>query len=504
MNEGEGEGLSLRIDGDPSSDLLLKGFVGASFEDGSWSKLGHAAYEGEWRGLFGWLSDQGFVPAKQRSEYDDALNEAKSTGTPEVLTVYVDANKANHRYVYAPYSLRSVKGINPQFDLDGSLDTGLFGSDVYRLEVDDVARTEALSDASWLEDAKGSFRDAEGVYAAFAEENYLSVSDEEAAAAKRLLFDSATWDSSADSSRQAVINRVRTMLSAHAGYTTAPAEPAKGGSFLEWFLAKAHEGNSSYFATAATFALRSQGIPTRYVEGYLAKQDSLESVDEGEVLKLTAKDAHAWIEVYFAGYGWTPVEVTPGFYKQNVNADKVIDIKESNDRGSGDSAVANEPVSGAIQGSWQEELSDSPSLGQFLLTVVLVVGAVGLALVVLAVLQRFVRRQRRARLIASGDQQVSLPALYDYLSVILHEADRSFDPSRPLDVLDRIDECFEGVDSCEYRRVVELHEAFAFGTRPLRPHELRAVRAYTARLHEGLPEPRSVMGRLRRYFVCVL
>jgi hypothetical protein len=63
------------------------------------------------------------------------------------------------------------------------------------------------------------------------------------------------------------------------------------------------------FATAAALMLRSQGIPTRLVTGYDPGQyDS--TLDQTIVRE---SDAHAWIEVFFPGHGWVPVDPTPTF-----------------------------------------------------------------------------------------------------------------------------------------------------------------------------------------------
>lgn len=38
------------------------------------------------------------------------------------------------------------------------------------------------------------------------------------------------------------------------------------------------------------------------------------------VVAVADNKAHAWPEIYIAGYGWVPVEVTPGFYRENAGA----------------------------------------------------------------------------------------------------------------------------------------------------------------------------------------
>lgn len=50
---------------------------------------------------------------------------------------------------------------------------------------------------------------------------------------------------------------------------------------------------------------RIAGLPARYVEGYLAVPD-----ENGECV-VTGRNAHAWAEVYFKGFGWVVFDATP-------------------------------------------------------------------------------------------------------------------------------------------------------------------------------------------------
>lgn len=84
----------------------------------------------------------------------------------------------------------------------------------------------------------------------------------------------------------------------------APAmEP--GEDFVEHFL-DARRGYCVHFATTGVLLLRMQNIPARYASGYLAHLDS-----SGRAAVLDS-NAHAWAEIYLDGYGWYPVEMTPG------------------------------------------------------------------------------------------------------------------------------------------------------------------------------------------------
>lgn len=70
------------------------------------------------------------------------------------------------------------------------------------------------------------------------------------------------------------------------------------------FLLKAKEGVCQHFATAATMLYRAFGIPARYTVGFVA------TVEPNGETRLTARDAHAWVEIYVDGLGWVPIEVT--------------------------------------------------------------------------------------------------------------------------------------------------------------------------------------------------
>jgi transglutaminase-like putative cysteine protease len=99
---------------------------------------------------------------------------------------------------------------------------------------------------------------------------------------------------------------IQNYLGQNFGYTLDPVgiDPADPvGSFL----LKSRQGYCEYFAAAMALMLRSVNIPSRLVNGF--QTGSYNRV--GEDLVVRARDAHTWVEVYFAGYGWIPFDPTP-------------------------------------------------------------------------------------------------------------------------------------------------------------------------------------------------
>lgn len=93
-------------------------------------------------------------------------------------------------------------------------------------------------------------------------------------------------------------------------YTDNPGVPdIPSASKLMNFLFEGHKGYCAYYAGATLFMLRSLGIPSRIAVGFL-------TVDRSDKNKgwywYYADQAHAWVQVYFPGYGWLDFDTTVG------------------------------------------------------------------------------------------------------------------------------------------------------------------------------------------------
>jgi hypothetical protein len=100
----------------------------------------------------------------------------------------------------------------------------------------------------------------------------------------------------------AVENYLRTRFTYTLNLTGKP-----GDDPLAHFLFETRAGHCEYFASAMAIMLRTLGIPTREVNGFLPGEYN----DLGGDYIVRASDAHSWVEVYFPGTGWMTFDPTP-------------------------------------------------------------------------------------------------------------------------------------------------------------------------------------------------
>lgn len=105
----------------------------------------------------------------------------------------------------------------------------------------------------------------------------------------------------------AAVAAIEAYVESCADYSYVPSRmPQSEPDFAMWFLEDAAYGYCVHYATAATVLLRAAGIPARYVTGYCLDVVSRQSTDVWE------RYAHAWVEYFLPGTGWTILDATKG------------------------------------------------------------------------------------------------------------------------------------------------------------------------------------------------
>lgn len=101
------------------------------------------------------------------------------------------------------------------------------------------------------------------------------------------------------------VERVETYLRTYP--YTLDVEPVPAGKdVVDYFLFDAQTGFCSHYASAMVVLLRAEGVPARVATGFVGGDYDY---DRG-AYRVPASAAHAWVEVYFPGYGWVEFEPT--------------------------------------------------------------------------------------------------------------------------------------------------------------------------------------------------
>ncbi|PSL58039.1 transglutaminase superfamily protein [Saccharothrix carnea] len=88
-------------------------------------------------------------------------------------------------------------------------------------------------------------------------------------------------------------------------YTTQTSNSDTSVDALEDFVLNGKKGFCEQYASAMAIMARSVGMPARVALGFTAGYAT------GDVQTITSQDAHAWVEIYFPGYGWMTFDPTP-------------------------------------------------------------------------------------------------------------------------------------------------------------------------------------------------
>lgn len=120
------------------------------------------------------------------------------------------------------------------------------------------------------------------------------------------------------------------------------------GNIAEKFLFEMNEGYCVYYASAMVMMLRSQGIPARYVTGYTSGQQV-----SADTFVVRGLDSHAWVEVYFPGYGWTKFDPTPALPRTFEEGERLEQAREQ--------GIPGVDAAGSDEGTWTPTATPTPT-----------------------------------------------------------------------------------------------------------------------------------------------
>ena len=110
----------------------------------------------------------------------------------------------------------------------------------------------------------------------------------------------------ADPDSYAKVEAIDAWMATHIHYTTDIPPLAAGTDAVDSFLFGTRRGYCEQISTATVVMLRSLGIPAREAVGYVPGPFNPIT----DLYDIQAKDAHAWVQVWFPGYGWQNFDPT--------------------------------------------------------------------------------------------------------------------------------------------------------------------------------------------------
>lgn len=317
----------------------LKGYAGVSYEEDHWGDLSKKEQEryqllqdkygknlhGE--DLFAQFLDRILDSTYIAEDNSVRLVSGALNLQADLQNMTVEYVNANERFLYAPYFVKhttipDIFGVGDQYFKPGKKEkiqkiekiyhfTDYY--DINSIALDFSFRAEQVSGAQNNE--LQEFWAYEKEYRNFVEEVYLKLPEEGIPRVKELLFPS---DDTGNRRKLDIISEVIAYLNQNTEYSLSPGLVPKGKDYVEYFLFENHKGYCAHYASAATLMLRANGVPARYVEGYIVTQEDTnqalyEKTESEKTVDIKDTNAHAWVEVYFDTLGWLPIEVTKGY-----------------------------------------------------------------------------------------------------------------------------------------------------------------------------------------------
>ena len=300
----------------PTEPIYLRGFSGGQYTGGNWTEADESEF-------FSYLSEDK-VNRLNKFYFDitDTINSAKEYPSDIVLSVRHLNN--DYSVVYEPYfswrysndtwfDMHVIGNYAPELQDSEILITSGYGYRYY--EQKDIAnyREFHMPDGVNFEQVTQSIIMAytnngylEEEYLQRAKDVYTRVPSRLVPRMTELVNENPLTD------LDEITAFIIYTLQSNAEYSLTPGWTPWGKDIAEYFLFERKAGYCQHFALCGTLLYRLYGVPARYATGYRADPSDFIETDDGSYRAvLTDADAHAWVEIFIEGYGWTPVEVTP-------------------------------------------------------------------------------------------------------------------------------------------------------------------------------------------------
>ena len=459
----------LSVTSDKADTLYLRGFVGDTYENGTWSALDAATAANE-KDLFYWLHENGFYPQSQLAVA------ARLMGNYQSASVSIQNLSGCSLYRYEPCTVLPERAGLVQNKIQPSAveTSGLHGARTYSYETasDVAALLPELLDflQNDTSGSAGAYLQMESAYREFVYSYALDVP-----AAFRAQLGSAL-DACCES--YGPVDSL-TKEQAQTAALVFLEECFNGTGDIVLPLADTSDGTTYQYATVAALALRYYGIPARYVEGFTVKTAGNENVS------VTAENAGAWVEVYQDGVGWLPLALTPGLEslapEQTESGIKPIGAGEG--EGSGprvtegqeseqDDAEPDNSEDNTPDGGQRTGLLQKP-----VFWIILIVGVLLLFILFILIRHHIILRNRR-KMFENEDNSEAISSLFSDAAKLLSALGFDRNGGSMLTLYVPISGCFGEEAANAFRTMVFLNEKALFSSKTPDSTEREAMRDF--------------------------
>lgn len=444
--------LILETDREPTETLYLRGFAGCEYLGGDWSDAGEADREFfylasnvlEMRDSSGWI--EGLF---NRLYY--LMNEQTESGDippPRQLTIWHGNGEYEDRYV--PYFSAWGNGRRSGYALK------YYQRDELHIDPDRFARDFRNLGEQCLR--------IEELYGFFSSDCFLRSPPGRQTPRLEELCEANPQEGLED-----ITAFILYTLHSNTTYTLTPGLAPLNEDVVENFLFERGRGYCVHYAAAATLMYRCYGVTARYAAGYAVPPEAFERQEDGHYTAAVAdSSAHAWVEIFLPGCGWTPVEVTPaqsGMGAASLPGVSAGELEALQQRRGWDAAVPSLPErrADAARPARREEavlprleVEVPPALVHAL------AGCAVYTLVLLPVLLDW-RRLRRLRALDRGGPRRVFSRLLEMLG---HYGLLSGCEGTEADFPQRLAEALPGLGEADARRLAEAAARAAYGETP--------------------------------------
>ena len=256
----------------PKDTLYLKGFIGETYENETWTEDKETELVSEIRKHYSDYSS----PYEIKNAYKRLERAVIRSMDSEPVTILLSS------------SVNNLEELTPYYSISSTTNRYRIYTYTNEQALDPYRSKESEEFAKLYEKAAQSV--------------YTQVDTEAIPHLKQLV------DSHPQKDLDSITATIAGILQENTEYSRSPGIASGNQNIVETFLFSRQKGYCVHYASTAVLMYRLYGIPARYVSGYTVSPDQFSSDLSANVRE---NQAHAWAEIYVDPYGWIPVDMTP-------------------------------------------------------------------------------------------------------------------------------------------------------------------------------------------------